>query len=84
MPEVQIVHPAPDGDGTSVVVDGVEMKHSLTGVDVEFIGGRPRVTLDIIAVQDLRLCSKDAEVVIGRDAEALLIAAGWTRPGMDR
>lgn len=84
MTDVQITHPASDGRGTSIIIDGVEMRDSLSGFEVEGYGGTyPTVRLSIPAVERQRMCMKDVHVVLDRSTAEMLERAGWTPPEGD-
>jgi hypothetical protein len=71
MTTVRITQPAPDGEGTSIVVNGVEMREHILagGVTVQRIGPSlpALVTLTIVADElDVDLAAADV-VVVGAD-----------------
>jgi hypothetical protein len=79
MTHVQITSPAPDQNGTSILIDGVEMRERIAAgsVQIEFRQPplKPLVTVGIFA-PDLAL-DIDADVTVNANTEALLRAAGW-------
>ena len=81
MADVEIIHPAPDGNGTSILINGIEINRSVTSYEVSAIGGRPPlVQLDLHVAQEQRLCMKDANVSIDDSAAEMLESIGWKRP----
>ena len=82
MTSIEITRPDPETGGTRVVVDGADLSTALTGLEVEFNGsGNPRVTLRAEYVQEFRLCSDVAEVIIDERILDILREQGWHDPG---
>jgi hypothetical protein len=82
MRRVQITHPAPDGNGTSIIVDGVEMKHATSAVAIESQGGLPpTVTLTVGWCDDVQF-DAHAHVEIDPASAAMLAALGWAAPAV--
>ena len=81
MTRVQITHPAPDQNGTSVQVGGVEMRERIQsgGLSIQFRKDNlpPLVTLTLLG-REVNL-DLDAEVTVDDATSLLLEAAGWTR-----
>ena len=83
MSHIEITRPDPETGGTRVTIDGVNMSHSITHLDAEFTASRPpRVTIDLLLVEDQALCMPDAELIIDSASVDLLERHGWTRPGV--
>ena len=80
MPKIQITHPAQDGNGTSVVLDGVEVSSHIAAGGLTFHSRRgqsPLVTLSL--PQRVVSITADAEVAFDEQTAALLVAAGWVK-----
>lgn len=66
----------------SVKVDGVEMAELVRGITVTDTASDklPRVTLEVLSRRVVGTVLADVFVSLPEELEALLLAAGWTRP----
>lgn len=69
-----------NGGRGSVKVDGTPL-HGVTGFSLRSRAYEPsEVTLDLVVIDDTRLCDETARVLIPESTRETLIALGWTPP----
>jgi len=77
---ISITQPAPDGNGTSVLLDGVEVRDKIRagGLSVQFRQGfNPLVTVDLLP-REVAM-TVEGSIDVDERTAAILKAAGWTR-----
>lgn len=83
MSNIEITRPNPEtGSDTLVVIDGTDLSRSISDISIDLTPAKARVTVELVLVEDHRLCMADAELVIGEGTAEMLEQHGWTRPGV--